>query len=263
MPGRASALDRILEVLDQLQAAGRPMTGYDIAKTTGAPLSTVYALIERMVVQGLLSRRTDGTVWIGARIYGYGLLYEGSLEFLDVARDEMHMLSREVQETIQICGRDEGMMVVLQMAEGPGHFRVTSRIGSRLPINWTASGRILLGHLPLETRVALFGKWGRPSPTGLAPTDARELARMSGEALAMRLSVQIGESESFVACLAAPVINLEGECVITISIVLPVAKAVERRQFYVDAAQAAAARIEKRLGWALRPTEHAIGRDRA
>jgi DNA-binding IclR family transcriptional regulator len=48
----------------------------------------------------------------------------------------MHGLSREVAKTVQICDRDH--MVVLAMSECPGHFRVTSRIGTRVPLNWTA-----------------------------------------------------------------------------------------------------------------------------
>lgn len=246
---RVSALDRVLQVLDQLQVAGKPMTAYDIARSAGAPLSTIYSLIDDMVDRGVLTRRDDRTIWLGSRLYGYGLLYAGSLDFLAAAGEEMVRLSREVEETVQICGRDEGMMVVLQMAEGPGHFRVTSRVGSRLPINWTASGRVLVGHLPQSKRVAFFTRHSRPSPTGLAETNPTKLARLSAQALAQRLSVQIGESEASVACLAAPVVNERGECTITISIVLPEIKAIQREAHYTTAVRAAAARIEERLGW--------------
>ncbi len=251
--GRMGALDRVLQVLDQLQAVGSPMTAYDIARSAEAPLSTIYTLIDGMVERGLLVRRDDRTLWLGNRLYMYGLAYAGSIDFLTAASDEMLRLSREVEETVQICGRDEGMMVVLQMAEGPGHFRVTSRVGSRLPINWTASGRVLVGHLPQAQRTAFFAKYSRPSPTGLAETSPSKLARISAQAFAQRLSVQIGESEASVACLAAPVVNNLGECAITISIVLPEVKAIQRERYYTDAVQAAAARIEASLGWRSAP----------
>jgi len=245
---RVSALDRALQVLDQLQANNAPMTAYEIARSAGAPLSTVYSIIDDMVEKGLLMRADDRRVWLGPRLYSYGLLYASSLDLLAVAGEEMQRLSREVEETVQICGRDEGMMVVLLMAEGPGHFRVTSRVGSRVPVNWTASGRLLVGHLPPATRTAFFAKHAKPSPTGRAQTDPRKLSQASATALANRLSVQVGESDASVACLAAPVINPRGECLFTISIVLPEAKAVQPER-YVRAVQAAAERIEQRLGW--------------
>jgi DNA-binding IclR family transcriptional regulator len=245
---RVSALDRALQVLDQLQATGSPMTAYDIARSAGAPLSTMYSIIDDLVEKGLLMRADDRRVWLGPRLYGYGLLYASSLDVLAMASEEMQRLSRDVAETVQVCGRDEGMMVVLLMAEGPGHFRVTSRVGSRVPANWTASGRLLVGHLPAAKRVAFFAKHAKPSPTGRAETDARKLSHASGAALAQRLSIQIGESDASVACLAAPVVNPRGECMITISIVLPEAKALHPER-YTRAVQAAAERIEQRLGW--------------
>ena len=87
-------------------------------------------------------------VWLGARLYHYGLAYARSLDFLSVATQEMHDLGRESGETVQVCGRDGDHMLVLAMADGPGHFQVTSRVGTRVPLNWTASGRLLVGHLP-------------------------------------------------------------------------------------------------------------------
>jgi len=247
--GRVSALDRALQVLDQLRATAAPMTAYDIARSTGAPLSTMYSIIDDMVDKNLLARAADRTIWLGPRLYGYGLLYANSLDLLNVSADEMQSLSADVEETVQVCGREEGTMIVLQMTEGPGHFRVTSRVGSRVPINWTASGRLLVGHLPPAQRLAYFTQHSRPSPTGRAETNPKTLSRIAGEAFKKRLSVQIGESDSAVACIAAPVLNADGECVITISIVLPENKVLECGDYYAGAVQNAATRVEQRLGW--------------
>ena len=89
----------------------------------GAPLSTVYSIINDLVEKNLLARTPEGAIWLGSRLYGYGLTYASSLDYLAVAHEEMNRLSTQVGETVQVCGLEEGMMVVLQMAEGPGHFR--------------------------------------------------------------------------------------------------------------------------------------------
>lgn len=246
---RTSAIDRAVQILDALQAAGRPATAYEVARMMGAPLSTVYSIINDLVEKNLLARRLDGAIWLGSRLYGYGLTYAGSIDYLAVAAEEMQHLSAEVEETVQVCGLEEGMMVVLQMSEGPGHFRVTSRVGSRVPLNWTASGRLLVGHLPDAERLAFFTQHTQPSPTGRAETRPKVLAQIARDALAARLSIQIGESDASVACLAAPVIDNAGVCVFTISIVMPEAKALLGTERYAQAVQAVAARIEARLGW--------------
>ncbi|MDJ1158822.1 IclR family transcriptional regulator [Chelatococcus sp. SYSU_G07232] len=246
---RVSGIDRALQVLDHLLETGTPAGAYAIAKAIGAPLSTAYVIIDDLVEKGLLSRRGDGCVWLGPRLYHYGLAYARSLDFLDVATREMHELCRLSEETVQVCGRDGDHMVVLAMADGPGHFRVTSRIGTRVPLNWTASGRLLVGHLPEAERLALFTRCAKASPTGRAETDPATLARAAGVALGERLSIQAGESDYAVACVASPIVDASGACVATISIVLPEHKVAQDSARYTDAVKAAAERIETTLGW--------------
>ncbi|MGF6772712.1 DNA-binding IclR family transcriptional regulator [Paraburkholderia sp. GAS199] len=254
---RTGALDRAVQILDALQQANRPATAYEIARMVGAPLSTVYSIINDLVEKNLLARRVDGAIWLGSRLYGYGLTYASSLDYFAVAHEEMERLSADVEETVQVCGLEDGMMVVQQMAEGPGHFRVTSRVGSRVPLNWTASGRLLVGHLPDAERIAFFAQHAQNSPTGRAETRPEVLAQIAREALDARLSIQVGESDASVACLAAPVLDNTGACVFTISIVMPEAKAALNTERFAQAVQSVAARIEARLGWRHREQEPA------
>ncbi|WP_244493728.1 IclR family transcriptional regulator [Aureimonas sp. AU4] len=247
---RVSGIDRMLQILDQLRDTGTPATAYDLAHSVGAPLSTIYTIVDDLVGKGLLVRGDDGSIWLGPRLYHYGLAYERSIDLMAIAKEEMADLNRRLGETIQICGRDDDMMVVLAMAEGRDHFQVTSRVGSRVPLNWVASGRLLAGHLPEAERVALFRHCARVSPTGRAETDAETLASQSAAALHDRLSIQAGESAYSVACVAAPIVDRDGACNATISVVLPDFKVSEARERYADAVREAARRIETRLGWA-------------
>lgn len=246
---RVSGIDRALQVLDVLRDEGRPASAYAIAKAVRAPLSTVYSIIDDLVDKRMLQRRSDGTVWLGTRLYHYGLAYAQSLDLLDVATHEMHDLCRAVGETVQLCGIDEDHMIVLAMADGPGHFRVTSRVGTRVPLNWTASGRLLVGHRPLDELKGLFRRSAKLSPTGRAEMDPAVLAQQSREALRDRLCIQMSESDFSVACIASPIRDAAGACTATISIVLPEHKVQQNGDNYATAVREAAARIETQLGW--------------
>jgi len=246
---RVSGIDRALQVMDHLREVGSPSGAYAIAKAIGAPLSTTYLIIDELVERELLTRRADGHVWLGPRLYLLGLAYQRSLDFLTEASHEMHELCREVGETVQICGRDRDRMVVLAMADGPGHFRVMSEVGTRVPLNWTASGRLLVGHLSDAERLAIFRHSAKASPTEKAETNPRALAELSRKAFAERISVQISETDFLVSCVASPIVDASGACVATISIVLPEHKVEARRSFYTKAVKQASARIERKLGW--------------
>jgi len=246
---RVSGIDRALQVIDYLYETGSPAGVYAIAKAVKAPLSTVYVIVDDLVEKNMLTRNTDGSVWLGPRLYHYGLAYARSLDFMSVATHEMHDLCREAGETVQVCGRDGDYMLVLAMADGPSHFQVASRVGTRVPLNWTASGRLLAGHLPEAERVELFRRCAKSSPTGRAEMDAEVLSSSAGAAFDARLSIQAGESDYAVACIASPICDRDGECVATISIVLPEQKAFSDENRYTAHVRASAERIEKIMGW--------------
>lgn len=246
---RTSGIDRALQILDYLQKAERPATAYEIARDIAAPLSTIYVIVEDLVEKELLDRQDNGLLWLGPRLYHYGLTYARTLDLLNVAVQEMHELAQSSRETIQICGRDGDHMVVLAMEEGRDHFQVTSRVGTRSPLNWTASGRMLVGHLPEKERREIFARSAAASPTGRAETNETILATTAAAALEQGLSIQAGESDFSVACIAAPIRDDQGVCRATISIVVPDVKLKQKNPDLVALVKASAHRIASRLGW--------------
>lgn len=246
---RTSGIDRALQILDYLQKVERPATAYEVARDIGAPLSTIYVIVDDLVEKELLDRQDGGQLWLGPRLYHYGLTYARTLDLLNVAEQEMHELAHSSGETVQICGRDGDHMVVLAMEEGKDHFQVTSRVGTRSPLNWTASGRMLVGHLPEAERREIFARSAVASPTGRAETDRNVLARASADALAQGLSIQAGDSDFAVACIAAPICDSQGACRATISIVVPDRKLEQKDPDLIALVKASARRIESRLGW--------------
>lgn len=244
---RTSGIDRALQIMDALTERQRPMTAYELAKVTGAPMSTFYRVIDELVEREMLSR-DETLIWLGPRLMRYGLVYRANMDMFAEARREMNLLCQRTGETVQVCGRDGDMMVVLAMAMGGGHFRVTSDVGTRVPLNWTASGRLLLGHLPDEQRIAAFSAAARPSETGRAETDPWKLSDLSRADFENNVAIQISNSEYSVACIAAPIRDMSGDCVLTMSVVLSEARATERRDELVASVRAAARAVETALG---------------
>ena len=54
---------------------------------------------------------------------------------------------RRAGATAQVCALRGRKYVVVDCRDGPGPFRITSDIGVEVPIPWTASGRLLVGHM--------------------------------------------------------------------------------------------------------------------
>lgn len=245
---RVGAIDRTLQILDVLTERQQPMSTYDLAQKTGAPASTIYKIVDELVERSMLTRLGDKAVWLGPRLMRYGLTYRSQMDIFREAKREMEMLAERLGETIQICARDEDMMTVIGMARGQDHFNVASDVGTRVPLNWTASGRLLLGHLEEAERVRIFTEIAKPSTTGQAETDPVHLSNMAGREFGERLAVQMSASEFAVACIAAPICDETGACAATISIVLPETRARADIDALSTEVRQSARRIEVALG---------------
>ena len=80
-------------------------------------------------------------------------------------------------------------MVVTAMATGNDHFHVASHIGSRTPINWTASGRLLVGHMSETECLKMFEKHSEKSPNNDAVIDPIQLTKTAKEEFTLGLSL--------------------------------------------------------------------------
>jgi Transcriptional regulator len=247
-------VERAFQIIECLVELGEASTAYHIAKTVGAPLSTVYDIIGQLEKMDVLRRTgNDGKFFLGSRLLMYGLAYTGFLVEDDVYRLAADELCRRSGENVHVCIRDGDCMVVAAMAEAGQHFYITSRPGSRSPLNWSASGRLLIGHLTPEQRSEIFSR-AKPSPNGRAVTDPEVLERECREAWEHGYCIQTGASGFSVACIAAGVINNRGECCATMSLVVPESVADVRQKELVDMALNSVRDIERQLGYQHRKT---------
>lgn len=246
---RTNGAERAFQIIECLVALDKPATAYQVAKTLQAPLSTVYesiALLERLEV--LVSKGGDGKYSPGPRLQVYGLAYSRNLEADEVYRAEAHNLARNTGYDCHICIRDGDYLVVSIKVEGEDRFHVSTRPGARLPLHWTASGRLLVGHLSPEERRLIIDRLAA-SDTKRVVKDPVQLEKICVDSWRQGYSIQLAESDFALACVAAPIINPDNACVATIGIVVPDsmadAKGAELAAIVVNSAR----HIEKQLGW--------------
>ena len=145
---RARGVDRVVGILDQLHAARRPMTMRELIDATGAPRSSIYELVTILTDAGWLETGADGSVFFGRVMHYYGADYALHNDLIRRAHQTILDLVRKYDETTQLCILEGNKYtVVLSETSGNRPFNVSSEIGVKVPIPWTATGRLLLGHL--------------------------------------------------------------------------------------------------------------------
>ncbi len=227
--GRQRGIDRLIGVLDLLQRRRRPMGAGEIARVLGAPRSTVYEIVARLTeAQMLESSGTEGQVYFGRAMHLFGTAYLRGDAAMRRIGEALDALSAETGMTVQCCGRRGDKYVVLECRDGAGPFRITSEIGVEVPLPWTASGRLLLGHMSDEAiRDFIPPEDFRLPDGGLLPLrtflDDVETARRDG------FSETTGLANSFTWCQAVPIFGRDGTAEFTLCFVLPVDSAADQR----------------------------------
>jgi DNA-binding IclR family transcriptional regulator len=218
---RSRGIDRVLHILEHLYREGKPLRPSEIAAGIGAPKSTVYEIVHRLTEARLLEAfDQSGRVFLGRRLHHYGSAYLETFDLGREARPFLAALSEETHETSQLCVLDGNKYAVALVQEGLRHFRIRSDIGARIPLPWTASGRLLLGGLSDEEILRFI-----PSEDFVLPNGKRlfpdvflrqvEQARVDG------FYGCDSVVDSFTRSLAAPVLAERGRCVATLCLIVP------------------------------------------
>lgn len=217
---RERALDRMVQVLDFLHTHRAPVGAAELARSLGAPRSTVYSLVKSLTELGILESLEDGRVYFGRRLYLWGLDYLRENPLAQRGREAVDSLSHETGETAEMCILQDGRYVILHMCPGRRPFRISSAVGLQIPLPWTASGRLLLSDISRAATDALLADDDFVLPDGTrmereAFHDAIDEARQAGYAITS------GLVDAFTKCLAAPVFGDHGRVAATLCFVVP------------------------------------------
>ena len=227
--GRERGIDRALKLFAYLNSAGRPVRLAELPKALGAPRSTIYELVTTLGQAGLLEvTGADNRVYFGRAMYLYGISYFRENDLVRRGSTEVDALSTMTGESSELCMLSRNLQAIVHAHPGTRPMRISSEVGSQIPLPWTASGRLLLSHMSREEIRDLV------QPDDLALPDRRvvDIDAFVDDCHAARgtnLVITRGLINSFAQCLAAPVRGVNGEVQATICLVLPIDVTAEHR----------------------------------
>ncbi len=232
-PYIVDAVTCALDVLDAFQGAGE-LGLEDIRRATGLTKSRSFRLLHTLAARGYVEKSTDGARYrLGIRICERAAQVRRDLR--RVALDVMRPLSQRFNESVNLGVLQGGEVLYLDILESSRPFRMAASVGSRMPVESTALGKVIAAHLPAEECAAL--------PCSSPETFRRELqlARRRGYALDPE------ENEPGVSCIGAALLDPSGYPVGAISISGPTHRmSAQRREMaeaLLDACDAAALRL--------------------
>jgi DNA-binding IclR family transcriptional regulator len=242
---RTRGIDRAFEILDHLHEAKRPLRPNEIAIGIGAPKSTTYDIVGVLLNRGILEPADgDGRVFLGRRLYLFGLSHANQFDVMRLADGYLTRLSSETGQTAQFCVVENGKYVVAQMKEGEQTFRISSGVGEPVPLPWTASGRLLVSHLDNDAILKAIPKEDFDLPNGRRVSEKTFLKEVGAARVE---GFHSNDSGKFTHCFAAAVYDEARSCVATLCLLTPREDGHQNHRRYkqtlLDAARDMSARI--------------------
>jgi DNA-binding IclR family transcriptional regulator len=248
--GGSRSVRRALEILEFLLQQGEPATVGAIIAAVQIPKSTAYELVRTLTEAGYLEPSGRGTeLFLGRKLFELGMAYRSQIDLLRDGSQIVEELRDATGETVQLSVLENDMMLVLLKEEGSRSIRIISRVGSRVPVNWAAAGRLLVSDLDNTKLSALLKGSVRQSPTGRSITDVPKLIQQIRKFRKQGFATELNETNEHAGCVAAPVIDASGRCVAAISVVAPEHRlGKQNREVLIAKVREAAAKLSGRLG---------------
>lgn len=218
----ARSLLRAIRVLDHLGQSETGRTAAEIVAALGLPRSTAYEILGALTEAGLLEQAPDDSRFrLGPRLFELGMHYRSQDRLLREGSRVLGALRDQTGETAQLSILEVNCAKIVLKEEGHRALRIISTVGTRVPVNWSAAGRLLVSDLGDAALEEFLSRTIAPSPTGRAQMD---VAHLAGEIRRFRTqghAMEVSEANEHAGCVAAPVLSPDGRCIAAVSLAVP------------------------------------------
>jgi IclR family transcriptional regulator, acetate operon repressor len=201
--GGVQSLNRALDILEALAAAGGTASLSDLAAPCGLPLPTLHRLASTLAGRGYLRQLPDRRYCLGSRLIPLGA---GAHALLGArALPVLRGLAELTGESANLAVLAQGSAEYVSQAPGRHTMRSFSEVGNRVALHCTGVGKALLAAMPNAQATALVGGGPLAMRTPATITDPGALHAELALIRARGYALDEGEMEVGVRCVAMSV----------------------------------------------------------
>ncbi|WP_299556063.1 IclR family transcriptional regulator [uncultured Tateyamaria sp.] len=150
---RAPALDKGLDIIELLAASPAPLTQTEIGKGLGRAQNEIYRMLDTLVRRGYVAKSPEGDKYtLTLRLLAVANTYPPHRRMLDIAEPVMRQVAAALEQSLHLAVWENGEFRIAAAFSSPGNWRLSLRIGSRIGLYNTGSGKVLAAFQPEETR---------------------------------------------------------------------------------------------------------------
>jgi DNA-binding IclR family transcriptional regulator len=150
---RAPALDKGLDILELLAEQRGGLTRAEITKALGRNASEIYRMLERLVARQYVMRSEAGDRYtLSLKLFALAHRHPPMERLIAEALPLMQRFANDAEQSCHLSVYDRGNLLVIAQVDGPGTWGIAVRLGSRVGLVDTSSGRTILAYQSPEQR---------------------------------------------------------------------------------------------------------------
>jgi IclR family transcriptional regulator, KDG regulon repressor len=244
------AVERALVILKHMAAAPNGVGVREVARTLGYNHTVVQKILQTLVDQDFARQDPLTQHYVlGAAALQVGLAGLAKLQAREVARPLLQSLAESTGETALLGILDGPHAIYVDKVLSPTEFRLDPPLGAIRPLNCTALGKAILAFMPEERidRLAHAGAFVASTPRAIT-----DVAVLKDELARVRQSGFAVDNEEFIPgamCLAAPVLDHDGQVIAAVTISGPSQRMAGTTERLAAEVKACAGEISAGLGY--------------
>ena len=194
----------------------------DLAERLGIANSTVHRLLTTLMSEGFITKDRQTNLYrLGASILALGNIVQSKLRLNEVAQPVLETLVQQSKETAHVGILKRHDVIYLNKIECSHPVRLLSHAGKRNPVHCTSSGQVLLAFQSPQ-KIEAFLQHRREPYTRKTITDRKAFRNLLNRIKKQGYSLSIEELHEGVSSIAAPIRNMNGHVVASVTIAGPV-----------------------------------------
>ncbi|KAA3657563.1 MAG: IclR family transcriptional regulator [Chloroflexi bacterium] len=147
------ALEKGLDILEQLSSASTPLSLTQLAQRLGRNTNEIFRVLTGLESRGYVRREQhSGHYRLSLKLYELAHQYPPIQNLLSVSVQPMDKLAEALRESCHLSVIRRGSLVVLRQSLSPARVRLSIDVGGRFPVVNTVSGRLLLACMSPDER---------------------------------------------------------------------------------------------------------------
>jgi IclR family KDG regulon transcriptional repressor len=175
MKYQAPTVKKAFQILKLLSNTDRGLGITELSKTLGISKSTIHGITCALEEEGAIMRDPLTKRYsLGFTLFEVGRLAHSQTALIDLARPIMERLMERTQESVFLGVLNKERVTILNIAESRNDLKITSPIGTTIPLLAAATGKVFLASMEETQAVEIIKEKGLAQYTENTITDTGE-----------------------------------------------------------------------------------------